>query len=395
MAGYGKLFLRRPTGHFLNEESHIHLDVISDFWVFRPSIGATLSGVINKKSNNHVSVLVHGCFNVPCYRPDREMRPAAAAQWCGAKAKIGQVVRIRVLKTDMSQKIPFIMGELYQESVAEGIMSSKAKNGSMSASMVEEVNPAAWNRMSEASGTETTAANGVVEDSEDSGIGGGKKKKSKKDKRKSNDAETVDQSPPKKRRKKEEESEEDLTHTLGALERSPEVKKEPQSDDHEPAVSSPKRKRKRKKDKSESPTRSALQDSLLASMEKKFSTPSSSSTNTNTAAASKKKAKKKEKVVVTPDIKQEPTNSSSNGGDDTVVRQALISRAIMSPNRSPRKAVIATNTDQEYKREQETPQKKKSKKSKKHDKSQELQDTLIQNMLANISGAGSGKKKKK
>ena len=51
----------------------------------RPEVGAQLRGVVNKKSSSRVSVLVHGCFNVPCHRP-----PAAAAEWCGAKAKLGQ-----------------------------------------------------------------------------------------------------------------------------------------------------------------------------------------------------------------------------------------------------------------------------------------------------------------
>jgi len=40
LAGFGKIFLRRPNGHFLHEEAHIHLDVAADFWVFRPSVGA-------------------------------------------------------------------------------------------------------------------------------------------------------------------------------------------------------------------------------------------------------------------------------------------------------------------------------------------------------------------
>ena len=40
LAGFGKIFLHRPNGHFLNEEAHIHLDVTADFWVFRPSVGA-------------------------------------------------------------------------------------------------------------------------------------------------------------------------------------------------------------------------------------------------------------------------------------------------------------------------------------------------------------------
>ena len=39
LAGYGKLQLKKPTGQLINEEAHVHLDVQSEFWLFRPSIG--------------------------------------------------------------------------------------------------------------------------------------------------------------------------------------------------------------------------------------------------------------------------------------------------------------------------------------------------------------------
>jgi DNA-directed RNA polymerase I subunit RPA43 len=69
LAGYGKLYLQSATGDLLNEETHVHLNVVSDFWVFRPVVGATLKGTVNETSPTHVSVIVHGCFNVPCYKP--------------------------------------------------------------------------------------------------------------------------------------------------------------------------------------------------------------------------------------------------------------------------------------------------------------------------------------
>ena len=55
--------------HIIKKESHLHLDVVSDFWVFRPDIGTQLRGVVTKKSANHIACLVHGIFNVPCYKP--------------------------------------------------------------------------------------------------------------------------------------------------------------------------------------------------------------------------------------------------------------------------------------------------------------------------------------
>lgn len=105
LAGYGRLQLKRPTGA-LDEEAHLHLDVQSDFWLFRPLIGRQLKGVVSKKSNTHVSVLLHGVFSVPCHKPHN------VNDWWGAKAKLKQAVRLTVLKTDMSQKVPFIMGSL-------------------------------------------------------------------------------------------------------------------------------------------------------------------------------------------------------------------------------------------------------------------------------------------
>merc|ERR1711862_63190 len=109
LAGYGRLQLKKPTGFMINEETHLHLDVQSDFWVFRPLIGRQLKGVVTKNSVTHVSCLVHGVFNVPCHKPHNLKD---GQEWFGTKAKLKQVVHLKVLKTDTSQKVPFILGEL-------------------------------------------------------------------------------------------------------------------------------------------------------------------------------------------------------------------------------------------------------------------------------------------
>jgi len=137
LANYGKLKLRSPHGTLLNEEAHIHLDVVSDFWVFRPEIGSILQGTVSKTSQKHVACLVHGVFNVPCYHPNN----LGATPWWGINAVIGNVVRFKVIKMDISQKIPFILGELEKW----GLEGKKvALDGALVEKQVEEVEPERW-----------------------------------------------------------------------------------------------------------------------------------------------------------------------------------------------------------------------------------------------------------
>ena len=107
LAGYGKLQLKKPTGTILNEEAYFHIDVQSDFWLFRPLTGQQLKGIVTKKSDKHVSVLVHGIFNIPCLKPNNLNK-----DWWGVKAKLKFPAHLTVLSTDMTQKVPQIMGDL-------------------------------------------------------------------------------------------------------------------------------------------------------------------------------------------------------------------------------------------------------------------------------------------
>merc|ERR1711993_24530 len=81
LAGYGKLQLKKPTGTILNEDAYFHIDVQSEFWLFRPLTGRQLKGIVTKKSDKHVSVLVHGIFNIPCLKPNNLNK-----DWWGVKA---------------------------------------------------------------------------------------------------------------------------------------------------------------------------------------------------------------------------------------------------------------------------------------------------------------------
>eukprot|EP00095_Tigriopus_kingsejongensis_P009415 maker-scaffold143_size313727-snap-gene-1.25 protein:Tk09415 transcript:maker-scaffold143_size313727-snap-gene-1.25-mRNA-1 annotation:"hypothetical protein DAPPUDRAFT_59298" len=215
LAAYGKIYLRSPNGILMNEEAHIHVDVISDFWVFRPVIGAQLKGVVNKKSPSHVSCLIHGCFNVPCYRPDDTL----ASAWCGLKAKLKQVVRLTVQKIDLSQKIPFIMGSLQAESVDEKVMA----DGS-AFTQVEEVAPAVFERVIKTSASDAEYDSGI-----DSA---GKKRKATEEA----DAGDHTPTPKKKKRRKDKVKEEEVDLQNSLLESATKKMKKSKKDKRSPPV---------------------------------------------------------------------------------------------------------------------------------------------------------------
>merc|ERR1711983_688037 len=137
LAGYGKLQLKKPTGQLINEEAHVHLDVQSEFWLFRPSIGRQLKGTVVKKSPGHVSCLVHGLFNVPCHRPQDIPK---GGKWWASSLKLDSVVHLTVLKTDMSQKVPFILGDLPKPSNTKISLNESVPNP------VEEMDTDDWDQ---------------------------------------------------------------------------------------------------------------------------------------------------------------------------------------------------------------------------------------------------------
>ncbi|CAB4066643.1 unnamed protein product [Lepeophtheirus salmonis] len=87
LLGYGKIRFKRAQG--------------------RDSI---LAGVVNTKSSAHVSVLIHGLFNVPCHKN----LGLEKDEWIGTGVQVGEHVRVRIVRMDLNQKIPFLMGELLE-----------------------------------------------------------------------------------------------------------------------------------------------------------------------------------------------------------------------------------------------------------------------------------------
>ena len=61
--GFRNVALAQPYAAIFNEAPHLHCDITCDALVFKPTIGAKLSGRVNKVGMNHVGMLVSGVFN--------------------------------------------------------------------------------------------------------------------------------------------------------------------------------------------------------------------------------------------------------------------------------------------------------------------------------------------
>lgn len=60
---YESFRIMQRSGSILDELPCIHFDVKVNLIVFKPTLGSTLVGVVNKLGVDHVGCLVHNCFN--------------------------------------------------------------------------------------------------------------------------------------------------------------------------------------------------------------------------------------------------------------------------------------------------------------------------------------------
>ncbi len=391
LVGYGKLFLKSPRGCFLNEEAYIHLDVASDFWLFRPSVGSQLSGVIHKKSPTHVACLVHGVFNVPCYKPE----DSPDDEWCGDRVRLNQVVSFIVVKTDYSQRrVPFILGSLIESSVDERKMARPEESVTAN---VEEVPESSWKSVVGGGKASIGATNNNDhQNGVDSGIDNVGRKSKNKRKR---EEEEATQPPKKKKREaaakvsdkrsedKEDKDQEELQSSLLARlnEKFEKKKKKQHTSDVDETVQSQESPRKRKKKKSstkeepeeEEESRRLLQESLLNSVyqggqsKKKKKTKEASDRVSVLSSAEKKRSPKKKSEETFP--KPELLDLL----ESTIEPESPAFTSTKTPSTS---TPLAPGTGS-----------KKKKKKQKEDKVK-IQNLLIENMVAKMQRS-KGKKK--
>ncbi|RVE41160.1 hypothetical protein evm_014193 [Chilo suppressalis] len=108
LLSYKNLCILQNVGSIRNDNADIHFQVQADYFIFTPYVGATLKGVVNKKSSTHLGILVHRVFNVVIPRPTEE----PGNKWIGEGIEEGQQVVFQIVVLDLFGALPYIRGQL-------------------------------------------------------------------------------------------------------------------------------------------------------------------------------------------------------------------------------------------------------------------------------------------
>lgn len=71
-------------------------------------LSAHVTAVVNKKSKNHVGCLMYNVFNVSIIKP----ADLPFDHWSGRHVEVNETISFKVVKVDISEVIPYIIGEL-------------------------------------------------------------------------------------------------------------------------------------------------------------------------------------------------------------------------------------------------------------------------------------------
>ncbi|XP_065225037.1 DNA-directed RNA polymerase I subunit RPA43 [Planococcus citri] len=91
----------------------LNVTCIADIYVFKPQCGSILSAIVNKKSDSHLGCIMYDIFNVSIIKPTE----IPYCDWPGRRIKVNDRVVFKVLKVDVSEVIPYIIGELVTDDV--------------------------------------------------------------------------------------------------------------------------------------------------------------------------------------------------------------------------------------------------------------------------------------
>lgn len=84
-----------------DDDPQLHVDLFADLYVFQPTVGAVIKGVIKHIAQGHISVTVHRVFNV-----------AIRLAGNNYELDVDMEIVIRITDFDLSLKLPFIAGVL-------------------------------------------------------------------------------------------------------------------------------------------------------------------------------------------------------------------------------------------------------------------------------------------
>ncbi|KAJ8667333.1 hypothetical protein QAD02_008995 [Eretmocerus hayati] len=110
--------LLSPLGDILYDTCFVHVDVEADFYIFRPEVGKSLKGIVNKVSYHHIGVLLHKIFNVSIRKPD--IKNGEESNWPEEEIHEGQEVRFTLEDVDYKTRIPYMRGSFNKEDYLKG-----------------------------------------------------------------------------------------------------------------------------------------------------------------------------------------------------------------------------------------------------------------------------------
>lgn len=67
-----------------------------------------VAATVNQKSENHIGCLMYNVFNVSIIKPPE----IPFKQWSGRNIDVNDIIAFKVVKVDVSDVIPYIIGEL-------------------------------------------------------------------------------------------------------------------------------------------------------------------------------------------------------------------------------------------------------------------------------------------
>ncbi|KAI8593273.1 hypothetical protein BDZ88DRAFT_404168 [Geranomyces variabilis] len=119
----------------IDDSPFCHFVVRATCWVFRPVVGETIVGVVNKVSSDHVGLLVHGVFNasIPADKIPRErfsfdhtteawIQPGDGAGTKDIVLGVGAVVRFTIVELTKANEMLTIGGSLVENRSATGVI---------------------------------------------------------------------------------------------------------------------------------------------------------------------------------------------------------------------------------------------------------------------------------
>ncbi|KAJ3175395.1 hypothetical protein HDU87_006215 [Geranomyces variabilis] len=133
--GYANVKAIDNVARVIDDSPFCHFVVRATCWVFRPVVGETRVGVVNKVSSDHVGLLVHGVFNasIPADKIHRErlsfdhtteawMQPGDGAATKDIVLGVGAVVRFTIVELTKANEMLTIGGSLIEDRSATGVI---------------------------------------------------------------------------------------------------------------------------------------------------------------------------------------------------------------------------------------------------------------------------------